>query len=345
MPVPRGKMLESAVRMISAMADRGGLSLVYIGKEYPQVQDTLLMEDKISPGGTNYELDWYNHSKVENVIKILKEEKLFMEVERAPFDILFAEMDAFVIHGGLGTTVDALRVHKPIAVSGVLLMDQRFWGQVCADKGVGPPPVHIDELAETCVDFVHKAFEEDSEWLRSAQESEWGEEGSDGVDENVNAFSRLFEEGRLKAVSTGDKGQKGDYSRMLGLFSDRSLMRVGATTSQDRVSIVEEVVVDDEEVFFDAEEFTVPEETDMTMMNYIHHLRESEDEDMARSTTHPHAWTPLSYSGFKHISGSLPVFSKDDLELLSSSLQNTIARDGPRSCSPDQLARTQTSPT
>ena len=52
------------------------------------------------------------------------------------------------------------QVHKPIAVSGVLLMDQRFWGQVCADKGVGPPPVHIEEFASTCEDFVDKAFAE-----------------------------------------------------------------------------------------------------------------------------------------------------------------------------------------
>ena len=52
-------------------------------------------------------------------------EDSIIEMERAPFDILFREMDCFVIHGGLGTTVDALRMHRPIAVIGVLLMDQR----------------------------------------------------------------------------------------------------------------------------------------------------------------------------------------------------------------------------
>jgi UDP:flavonoid glycosyltransferase YjiC (YdhE family) len=33
-------------------------------------------------------------------------------------------MDAFVVHGGLGTTVEALRMKKPVAVTGILLMDQ-----------------------------------------------------------------------------------------------------------------------------------------------------------------------------------------------------------------------------
>ena len=62
----------------------------------------------------------------------------------ADFGVLFRQMDAFVVHGGLGTTVEALRMKKPVAVTGVLLMDQRFWGGVCFNKGVGPAPVHFD---------------------------------------------------------------------------------------------------------------------------------------------------------------------------------------------------------
>ena len=42
--------------------------------------------------------------------------------------VLFRHVDAFVVHGGLGTTVEALRMKKPVAVTGTLLMDQRFWG-------------------------------------------------------------------------------------------------------------------------------------------------------------------------------------------------------------------------
>ena len=61
-----------------------------------------------------------------------------------------------MVHGGLGTTVEALRMRKPTAVTGILLMDQRFWGLVCYEKGVGPKPMHIEarsrraRLARAC---------------------------------------------------------------------------------------------------------------------------------------------------------------------------------------------------
>ena len=46
----------------------------------------------------------------------------FLALERADFGVLFRQMDAFIVHGGLGTTVEALRMRKPVAVTGVLLM-------------------------------------------------------------------------------------------------------------------------------------------------------------------------------------------------------------------------------
>ena len=58
-------------------------------------------------------------------------------------------MDAFVVHGGLGTTVEALRMRKPTVVTGILLMDQRFWGLVCHEQGIGPKPVHIGSFKST----------------------------------------------------------------------------------------------------------------------------------------------------------------------------------------------------
>ncbi|CAE8679823.1 unnamed protein product [Polarella glacialis] len=96
-------------------------------------------------------------------------------------------MDCFIIHGGLGTTVEALRTHKPVAVTGLLLMDQRFWGGVCALKGVGPNPVHIDEFPT-----VYQ-----SEYVEKAQLLTWGDEESDGVSVNVQAFATLLDEGVL----------------------------------------------------------------------------------------------------------------------------------------------------
>ena len=53
-----------------------------------------------------------------------------LEVERADFGLLFAQMDAFVVHGGLGTTVEALRMRKPTAaVAG-------HWCRI-AEQGLG----------------------------------------------------------------------------------------------------------------------------------------------------------------------------------------------------------------
>jgi len=179
MPVSRKQMLDCSIQMVTK--SKYPLSLVYVGKKYDPVKKTL--EDQASK---------------------LVEQGLFMEMERAPFDILFHEMDAFIIHGGLGTTVEALRMHKPIAVSGVLLMDQRFWGKVCHDQGVGPPPAHIDDFDRTCVEFVDKALAPDSEWTANAKKKEWGEESEDGVAANVDAFAKFLYNG-IAPVNTRRK--------------------------------------------------------------------------------------------------------------------------------------------
>merc|ERR1719384_1038775 len=83
---------------------------------------------------------------------------------RAPFGILFDMMDAVIIHGGLGTTAEALRAKLPTIVTGVLLMDQRFWGQRCNDLGVGPPPCHVTDFPSKCCEYIDQALAADSKW-------------------------------------------------------------------------------------------------------------------------------------------------------------------------------------
>jgi len=239
MPVSREKMLLSALKMIAL--GKHPLSLVYIGKRYDEVN--MGCKDLQSKLVTT------RHRKLEEVMAELKQRKLFIEVERAPFDILFREMDAFVIHGGLGTTVDALRMHKPIQVSGVLLMDQRFWGQVCEEKGVGPAPVHIDNFPDTCVAFADKALDEDSEWLHNAKSLTWGEEGSDGVQANVEAFMMLMAES-LPCIETNpenltatNRGLRGTYSRF-----DHLMRKPEAAHSQHREhTVTRDSLVDSED--------------------------------------------------------------------------------------------------
>jgi sterol 3beta-glucosyltransferase len=78
-----------------------------------------------------------------------------LELEGCPFGLLFDRLDALCVHGGLGalpafslplpagadhrrvagTTAEAMRAGLPTTVVGVLLMDQRFWGQQCENLG------------------------------------------------------------------------------------------------------------------------------------------------------------------------------------------------------------------
>jgi len=179
MPVQRDKMLAAAIKMVTET--KHPVSLVYVGTRYDPVG-----------------------AAQEQKIQELKDKGLFIELARAPFDILFREMDVFIIHGGLGTTVDALRMHKPVAVTGVLLMDQRFWGKVCNDKGVGPPPMHIDDFPTICVDFLDRALEPGNEWQKNAESLQWGEEGSDGVGPNVEQFIEFMGRGLYPVHTTKD---------------------------------------------------------------------------------------------------------------------------------------------
>ena len=131
MPVARRKVLECATKMLTQSAVP--FSLIYVGTK---------QADKIP-------------KELEASATTLATDGKLLEVERADFGVLFPLMDSYIVHGGLGTTVEALRMKKPVAVTGILLMDQRFWGGVVADKGVGPPPVHVDKFSDKCVEFIN----------------------------------------------------------------------------------------------------------------------------------------------------------------------------------------------
>eukprot|EP01126_Amoeba_proteus_P014961 TRINITY_DN16645_c0_g1_i1.p1 TRINITY_DN16645_c0_g1~~TRINITY_DN16645_c0_g1_i1.p1 ORF type:complete len:279 (+),score=76.96 TRINITY_DN16645_c0_g1_i1:1-837(+) len=100
----------------------------------------------------------------------LKSKGILLEASGAPFGKLFPEMNAVVIHGGLGTTAEALRAGIPIIVTGSMLMDQRFWGAHCYNLGIAPPPCHISEFPSVCVGHVDQALKEDNVWALKAKE-------------------------------------------------------------------------------------------------------------------------------------------------------------------------------
>lgn len=60
--------------------------------------------------------------------------------------------------------MEALRTRKPVMISGTLLFDQRFWGRVCEERGVGPKAEHIRDLHRTCVAYIDEALVENGRW-------------------------------------------------------------------------------------------------------------------------------------------------------------------------------------
>merc|ERR1719362_231684 len=179
MPVARTTVVDILVKMVEGCSFN--LRMIYVGKRQPD------------------ELPSSLSAQAEELVAAGK----MLELERAPFGQLFREMDIFVVHGGLGTTVEALRMKRPVAVTGPLLLDQRFWGSVCHEKGVGPPAVSVDLFAEGCVAFADGALdpEDPQGWQGIAAEQDWGDTAEDGVEANVNCFAELLDCG-LQPVKT-----------------------------------------------------------------------------------------------------------------------------------------------
>jgi len=174
MPVPRAAALGACLEMLKK--SKHDFALLYVGKRQP---------DEV-PGAISAAA-----AKLESRGKLL-------EMEKADFGLLFREMDAFVVHGGLGTTVEALRMRKPTAVTGILLMDQRFWGLVCYEKGVGPKPMHIEAWKSIAVDWADRALDPESDYSKAAAALDFGDEANDGVSQNVAAFKRIIDDPNLQ---------------------------------------------------------------------------------------------------------------------------------------------------
>eukprot|EP00669_Euglena_mutabilis_P010882 TRINITY_DN5584_c0_g1_i1.p1 TRINITY_DN5584_c0_g1~~TRINITY_DN5584_c0_g1_i1.p1 ORF type:complete len:396 (+),score=141.17 TRINITY_DN5584_c0_g1_i1:759-1946(+) len=129
-----------------------------------------------------------------------------LEGTAAPFALLLPEMDVNIIHGGMGTTSEALKAGKPVIVTGFLLMDQRFWGHQAHRLGVGPPCVHISEFDRHCVQWVSEALVPGCPWAERAAAVARGLSPSDGIAENAEAVARFVATARpidTRGVRTG----------------------------------------------------------------------------------------------------------------------------------------------
>lgn len=80
-----------------------------------------------------------------------------------PHEWLFQQVSAVMHHGGAGTTACGLRYGRPTMVV-PFFGDQQFWGQMVADAGAGPRPVHHSKLTVQIVaDGIRKLLNPDTQ--------------------------------------------------------------------------------------------------------------------------------------------------------------------------------------
>ncbi|CAK7349247.1 unnamed protein product [Dovyalis caffra] len=117
----------------------------------------------------------------------LSEPKDFIYLlDNCPHDWLFLQCKAVVHHGGAGTTAAGLKAACPTTIV-PFFGDQPFWGDRVHARGVGPPPIPVDEFSLTklvdAINFMLKPkVKERAVELAKAMENE------DGVAGAVKAF-------------------------------------------------------------------------------------------------------------------------------------------------------------
>ncbi|KAI3732316.1 hypothetical protein L1987_63520 [Smallanthus sonchifolius] len=116
-------------------------------------------------------------------------------LDNVPHDWLFLQCAAVVHHGGAGTTAAGLKAACPTTVV-PFFGDQPFWGRQVHARGVGPPPIPVEEFSlkklVSAINFMLKpAVKISATELAKAMADE------DGVKGAVDAFHKHF--GRRKA--------------------------------------------------------------------------------------------------------------------------------------------------
>ncbi|XP_021907201.1 sterol 3-beta-glucosyltransferase UGT80A2 isoform X2 [Carica papaya] len=107
-------------------------------------------------------------------------------LDNCPHDWLFLQCKAVVHHGGAGTTAAGLKAACPTTIV-PFFGDQPFWGERVHARGVGPPPIPVDEFSLpkliNAINFMLRPeVKERAVELAKAMENE------DGVTGAVKAF-------------------------------------------------------------------------------------------------------------------------------------------------------------
>lgn len=109
-------------------------------------------------------------------------------LDNCPHDWLFQQCKAVVHHGGAGTTAAGLKAACPTTIV-PFFGDQPFWGDRVHARGLGPPPIPVDQFSlQKLVDAIK--FMMDSKVKEKAVELAKAMESEDGVTGAVRAFLR-----------------------------------------------------------------------------------------------------------------------------------------------------------
>ncbi|XP_051141728.1 sterol 3-beta-glucosyltransferase UGT80A2-like [Andrographis paniculata] len=111
-------------------------------------------------------------------------------LDNCPHDWLFPHCAAVVHHGGAGTTAAGLKAACPTTIV-PFFGDQPFWGERVHGRGVGPPPIPVDDFSlKKLVDAIE--FMLDEKVKERAVELAKAMENEDGVEGAVKAFLKHF---------------------------------------------------------------------------------------------------------------------------------------------------------
>lgn len=109
-------------------------------------------------------------------------------LDNCPHDWLFPRCAAVVHHGGAGTTAAGLKAGCPTTIV-PFFGDQPFWGERVHARGLGPPPIPVDQFSLTkLVDAIqimlNPQVKKNADAISKAMENE------DGVSGAVKAFHK-----------------------------------------------------------------------------------------------------------------------------------------------------------
>jgi len=216
MPVSRGDIIQSALRIVNECESHPRVIALSGSK----------VKDKLS-------------AAISKELQAAVDAGKILELEGAPFGLLFERLDALCVHGGLGTTAEAMRAGIPTTVVGVLLMDQRFWGMQCEKLGIGAPMVHIASWKKKCVGVVDAMLKPDSSYKAEAKElaKKIQPKSADGVPENVQAIVKALETAVPFHTGGARKGRAGSSETVDGphAYGSKSSM-ASIISSEDATS-------------------------------------------------------------------------------------------------------------